>query len=152
MIFDRTQNDVNTAVNIRKNKVQNFKSLTKEEVDSLERGTITINTLNRIEQKQSELKELLTDMYYFVEDFFNKTWDCTQIFDDDEFQRIIQNEEILRKSFMVFAETPATPPISYHYKDINSLEKILYDLDRMISDVKSSYRICGDFECGGDDI
>ena len=32
--------------------------------------------------------------------------------------------------------------------DINALEKILFDLDVMINDVKSHYRECGTFESG----
>ena len=36
----------------------------------------------------------------------------------------------------------------YYWDDINALEKILYDLDVMINDVKSHYRECGTFESG----
>lgn len=48
----------------------------------------------------------------------------------------------------MYKATPNTPPVSYHYNDINALEKILYDLDVMINDVKSHYRECGTFESG----
>ena len=148
MIFNRTQNDIDSAIRLRQEKVQNFQELTESEIATLEKGTMTINTLNRIENKQEELKNLFNDMGYRNTPITNKVWGETDIFNVDEFQRIIDNTNVLREAFFVYRDTPNTPPVSYHYNDINALEKILYDLDVMINDVKSHYRICGTFECG----
>ena len=148
MIFDRTQNDVDTAILIRNTKVKKFEVLTESEIATLERGTLTINTLNRIENKQEELKNLFNDMGYWNTPTTNKTWGENDIFNVDEFQRILDNTNILRKAFFVYKATPNTPPISFYWDDINSLEKILFDLDVMINDVKSHYRECGTFESG----
>ena len=148
MIFDRTQEDVDTAISLRNEKVQTFQELTESDINYLERGTITYNTLNRIENKQEELKNLFNDMGYWNTPLTNKVWGENDIFNINEFQRILDNTNILRQAFFVYRNTPITPPISYHYNDINSLEKILYDLDVMINDVKSHYRECGTFESG----
>lgn len=148
MIFDRTQNDVDTAILIRNTKVKKFEALTESDINYLERGTITINTLNRIENKQEELKNLFNDMGYWNTPITNKVWGENDIFNVDEFQRILNNTNVLRQAFFVYKATPNTPPISYYWDDINSLEKILNDLDVMINDVKSLYRECGTFESG----
>lgn len=148
MIFDRTQNDVDTAIILRREKVQKFQELTDAEIATLEKGTMTYNTLNRIEAKQEELKNLFNEIGYWNTQIVNKPWNETQIFDEGEFQRIIDNENILRNAFFVYVDTPKTPNVSYRYNDINALEKILNDLDVMINDVKSRYRYCGTFECG----
>lgn len=148
MIFDRTQNDVDTAVRLRREKVQKFQVLTESEIATLEKGTLTINTLNRIENKQEELKNLFNDIGYWNTPITNKVWGENDIFNFDEFQRIIDNTNVLRNAFFVYKDTPNTPPISYHWQDINALEKILYDLDVMISNVKADYRYCGEFVCG----
>ena len=148
MIFDRTQNDVDTAIFLRDTKVKKFETLTESEIATLEKGTLTINTLNRIENKQEELKNLFNDMGYWNTPIINKVWSENDIFNVDEFQRILDNTNVLRQAFFVYKATPNTPPISYHYNDINALEKILYDLDVMINDVKSHYRECGTFESG----
>ena len=148
MIFDRTQNDIDAAIRLRNEKVQTFQELTESEIATLERGMFTINTLNRIEAKQEELKNLFNDMGYWNTPTINKIWDKYSIFNVDEFRRIITNTNVLREAFFVYKDTPSTPPISYHYKDINTLEKILYDIDVMINDIKSHYRECGNFECG----
>lgn len=143
MITNRTQYDIDTAIDIIKEKVQKFEELTESDIESLERGTITINTLNRIENKQEELKNLFNEMGYWNTDITNKLWDYTQVFNVDEFRRILDNTNVLREAFFVYSHTPNTPPISYHYNDINALEKILNDLDVMINNIKSNYKICG---------
>ena len=148
MIFDRTQNDVDAAIRLRAEKVQTFQELSASDVETLERGLITINTLNRIENKQDELKSLINALGYWNTNITNKTWNETQIFDIVEFQRIVDNTNILRTAFFTYNDTPNTPGVSYYYEDINSLEKILNDLDVMINDVKSRYRQCGTFQCG----
>ena len=148
MITNRTQYDVDTAILIRNTKVKSFEELTESDINYLERGTITHNTLNRIENKQDELKNLFNDMGYWNTKFSNKIWNNEDIFDEWEFARILNKLKLLRNAFFTYKNTPNTPPISYHYNDINALEKILYDLDVMINDVKSHYRECGNFECG----
>lgn len=149
MIFDRTQEDVDAAIRLRREKVQKFKGLTESEIAILDKGTMTINTLNRIENKQEELKNLFNDMgYWNTLTTENKVWDCTQIFNANEFQRVLNNLNVLRNAFFVYKDTPNTPTISYHWQDINALEKILFDLETMVDDMKSRYRQCGTFESG----
>ena len=148
MIFDRTQNDVDTALRLRTEKVQTFQELTESDITALERGLLTINTLNRIEAKQEELKNLFNGLGYWNTSITNKRWAESDIFDIINFQRIIDNTNVLRRAFFVYKDTPSTPKVSYHWRDINALEKILYDLDIMINDVKSFYRECNTFYCG----
>lgn len=148
MIYNRTLEDVLVAIKIRDEKVKAFQELTESEISIIEKGTMTINTLNRIESKQDELKHLINDMGYHNTPIVNKTWNVTDIFDYNEFKRIVSNDTTLREAFFVSSNTPKTPAVSYHYEDINALEKILYDIDVMINDVKSHYIECGQIECG----
>ena len=157
MIFDRTQNDVDTARIIRNEKVKfdpitmqptNLDELTPTELETLTKGTFNYTDLNRIEAKQEELKTLFNDMGYWNTPITNKTWGENDVFNEGEFQRILDNTNVLRNAFFVYKTTPNTPPVSYYWDDINSLEKILYDLDVMINDVKNLYRECGTFYCG----
>lgn len=151
MIYNRTSEDVSLSKMYRE-KLQKGETLSESQIATLERGTMTINTLNRIEEKQAELKGLLNNMGYWNTNITNKSWGYSDIFSKTEFQRIINNLNILRNAFFVFSDTPKTPPISFHYEDINSLEKILFDIDVMINDVKSRYRECGTFECGEENL
>ena len=149
MIFDRTQNDVDTAILLRREKVQTFQELTEREIATLEKGTLTINTLNRIESKQEELKNLFNDMGYWNTPISTRQWAYADIFEGTQFDRILNNLEILIKSFFIYKDTPNVPDNNYRkYQTINDVEKIIYDLDVMINDVKSRYKRCGTFRCG----
>ena len=149
MIFDRTQNDVDTAIILRREKVQTFQELSENEVATLEKGTLTINTLNRIESKQEELKSLFNDIGYWNTPISTRQWAYADIFEGTQFDRILNNLEILIKSFFIYKDTPNVPDNNYRkYQTINDVEKIIYDLDVMINDVKSNYRECGTFESG----
>jgi hypothetical protein len=87
-------------------------------------------------------------MGYWNTPITNKSWSKNDIFNVDEFRRLIDNTNVLRNAFFAYKNTPSTPPISYHWKDINALEKILYDLDIMIDEVKNNYKECGNLQCG----
>ena len=147
MIFDRSQEDVDAAIRLRNEKVKEFESLTIEEINTLERGTITINTLNRIENKQIEIVELFSNLSINV-DIENKNWEENQIFDKTEFQRILDNLNVLVKSFCVYSNTPNIPKISYHFEDINAIEKILFDLEELYNKALKSFLYCGITYCG----
>ena len=150
MIYNRTQADVDNAIKIRREKVQTFQELTEDDIKTLEKGTITTNTLNRIEAKQEELKNLLNNMGYWNTPIKNKTWDNTQIFNEEDFQRIIDNTNVLRSAFFTYKDTPGTPPISYHWRDINALEKILYLLESAIESTKVGFTYIGnEYMLGG---
>lgn len=150
MIIDRTQADVNNAISIRENKIQKFETLTDKDLEILERGFFTITTLNRIEDKQAQLAELLADMGYLQTPIVNKAWNNTQVFNRDEFQRIINNTNVLRQAFFVYKDTPSTPPVSFYWEDVNALENILYSLQQAIEATKASTIYAGDeYSLGG---
>lgn len=148
MIFDRKKSDVNTAKNLILSKVQKGTALTDDETAILEKGTLTINTLNRIENKHSELAMLLNSVGYYSEPIVTKTWNYSGLFTSDEFDRIINNTDILRKSALIYESTPNTPFPDYYYENINAIEKILYDIESMVEEIKSLFLECGTFECG----
>lgn len=149
MIFDRSQNDVDAAVSIRKNKVQKFLELTEEEIEILEKGLLTINTLNRIEDKSRELQNLINELGYFNTDVNVMVWAKGGYFQQEDFDRILQNLQKLRNAFFVYSTTPDVPDNNYRkYQTINDVEKILFDLETMYRDMKGYVRECGTFECG----
>lgn len=151
MIYNRTQADIDTAIAIRA-RLQSGDTLTEADINVLERGTLTINTLNRIEQKQTELKELFNSIgYWDTDDIVNRQWHYDDFFKRADFDRILANLEILQNAYYIYANTPNVPNANYRrFETINAVEKILADLEKMIEDMSDNYRYCGDAECGGD--
>lgn len=152
MIIDRTAQDWENAKIIRNTRVKTFdfleNPLTQAEIDTLERGAITKNTLNRIENKQAELKELLNNAGYWNTPITNKTWTGNDWQYAEEWQRVLNNLDVLKQAYFTYADTPATPDTRLDYINLNAVEKILEDLQHMINIMKSFYRECGTFQCG----
>lgn len=148
MIFNRTEADVTEAKRIILEKVQKFLTLSNTEIETLEKGCLTINTLNRIENEQRRLNEVLNDMGYWNTEMTNKEWTISDVFDEQNFQRLLTNIDVLRNAFFTYSETPVTPNISYHFQAINEMEKILNDIGEIITYTQANYKICGNFSCG----
>lgn len=148
MIYNRTLDDVKSAKKLVDEKVKTFQELTEAETAILERGRFTINTINRIESKQTQLKIMFNDIGYYNVNIVNKSWGIGDFFSAKDLKRIVNNVIVLRNAFFVFKDTPNNPKAKYHYKEINSMEKVLYDLDRMTNLVVEYYNECGTFNCG----
>lgn len=144
MIFDRTLYDVNKSRELR-NRGMPF---TNDEIAILERGMLTTTALNRIEEKQAELIPLLNDICYYGEAISTRSWGNGELFKIAEFERLIKNDEKIKQMFFAYNNTPDIPTAEYHFENINALERILYDVERMIEDVRKRWLECGAFECG----
>jgi hypothetical protein len=136
VIFDRTQEDVDTAAFLRSEKVQKFQPLSDAEIETLEKGTLTISTLNRIEQKQKELMDILVSVGFSFFDVETKNWTEKNVFDSSDFKRIIDNLDVFKSVVTVMNSTPKTPKYEYYFENINDIEKILYDIEVLIENMK----------------
>lgn len=147
MITDRTGTDVTTAETLRA-KIQSGQSLTDSEKKAFERGTCTIVMLNRVENAQKSLADLLNKYKYTV-NISNKTnWANGEKFDNANYARLLQNLRALRNAFYTYNTTPKTPTYIYGYSEANDIEKILVDINSMIESMESNFRECDTFYCG----
>lgn len=147
MITDRTGTDAETAALLRL-KVQSGQALTSTENQAYERGICSVTMLNRIENAQKILAEALISAGYMIR-IQNKTWTENDILYRADYNRILQNLDVLKNAFTVYASTPENPGFLYGWKEANEAEKILSDLDSAISDMKQNYKLCGKAKCGG---
>ena len=148
MITDRTAADVNTAAALRL-KIQSGQTLTENEQGIFERGACTITMLNRVENAQKYLAEVLNGHSYKVS-ITNKTWQNNQIFEYADYIRLLDNESTLKNAFAVYKDTPKTPDYLYGWQEANDIEKILIDIEALIGEMKKNFKKCGTFKCGGD--
>ena len=147
MITDRTGTDAETVALLRL-KVQSGQTLTSTENQAYERGICSVTMLNRIENAQKTLAEALISAGYMIR-IQNKTWTENDILYRADYNRILQNLDVLKNAFTVYASTPENPGFLYGWKEANEAEKILSDLDSAISDMKQNYKLCGKAKCGG---
>lgn len=136
LIFNRTQADKNSALQIRESKIKKFIALTNSDITVLERGAFTKNTINRINDFFTDLKtELLNAGYQFhIQDVVvGDTASYSGIFKKSDFETFLQNLNLLRQTIAVFPTTPATPTDNgYTIENLNSIEKILFDLHFLV--------------------
>lgn len=150
MIYDRTENDVKNAYELRK-KITGGAALSDDEKELLERGTLTLHTLNRIENKVKELKAIINSIGYYGDECKLKDgeWDYSDDFKREDFLRIRACVNGLKDAFYV--ATGATDEIGTNYltyETINRTEKTLFELEKEIGVVKSLFKRCGNARSG----
>lgn len=150
MIFNRTQEDVDKAKQIREEKVKKFSTLSENEKTTLERGFFTVNTLNRIEQKQHELYAKLLE-YGYDTGCTNKTdWTSDDIVKENVYTRLLNNLNNLKKGFTYLKNGTETPKSMLDFEKLNDVEKILYDIENLLNNMVNSWiYVCDEYFCGG---
>lgn len=149
MIFNRTATDVEEAKKIREIKVKTGQPLTESEIEILERGMFTLSSINRIQNKQFELKNLINEIGYYSTPIIIKNFEETDFFTKEDFEQIINNNAKLKNAYFALATTPLDAMPRYNYSDINKIELLLNDLEIVLEDMKSKFKRCGTFSCGG---
>lgn len=148
MITDRTAYDVQNANKIWRNKVLKQIDITDEELITLQRGRISLDTLNRIEDKISEICSLFANIGYYVNIENTKSWSNGDIFYKSDIQRWIDSEDKMLNAFFYKNSTPFTPSAEYTITALNRIEQILVDIEDMYNDLISRFYECGTFESG----
>lgn len=150
IIYDRTATDVSLAKEIIENVIKNEQEPNEEQLETLSRGTITLDTIQRIQKNQAELSKLFFDSFYFGEEVIKKEFSENDIFNDFDLQNIIGNCHILAKRFFVYQTTPDNIKAQYTYESTNGIEKIIYDLNKNYNFMLSNQKECDTFFCGED--
>lgn len=161
LIYDRTESDETASAAIRKSyqTLGNWSGLTDAERTQLERGTLTYNTLNRVEAAVKLLAAALTSAGYPVEvtpvlkgsKSEDREWQEGDVLYRPQWTTYIDNVQKLRDAYYTLAETgelPA-PGDKLKYTGANTIEKVLADIDLLLDGMKSIYRRAGTFTAGG---
>ena len=93
----------------------------------------------------------IRDRYGYSEPIISKLdWVDTDWPTDQDFIRYFGNVSYLREIIAVWASTPATPTAipGFTQDKANDLEKILLDLDQLISNMRDSWFYAGDLYAG----
>ena len=142
MIFDRSQADVDYA---KKNPSS------KEYL----KGTLNYIDLNRIEKKYIELVKKLETLGENIEinpikTFTNEDdeWKMTDLITIEKINQIRENVYILQQRTQIEVGLNIEFNSNLNYKQLNDLEKILYEIDKTIKGIMSKFIYSGTFYCG----
>ena len=152
LIYDRTESDILavSAIRATHQALKNWAELTDAEKAQLERGTLTCNTLNRVQSAISALSAELTTAGYLHSVDIHADWVNGDVMKLSDWTQYLANVQALRDAFYTLAETGELPAATdkLGWQGANMIEKILADIDLLIGWMKSSYRRCGTFNSG----
>lgn len=137
LIYDRTAEDVLTA------QKQRGKVLTPL------KGCYNATDMNRVAAAVTEIAAELNSAGYAVT-VNPRTYAESDIIRRSDFAAYLANVQTLRDAIAVHASTPSVPAADakLDYVGANNIEKILADLDELLSWMKYSQKYCGTFAAG----
>lgn len=132
-VFDRTQVNVDNV---------------KKGIND-DKGAFLYTVANRIENNSKYISNLLT-FYGYTTYVDTREWKREDIPNIDDINRMKNNLNILKKSFFVYKTTPNvnTNKTSINFTDVNNMEKILYDIEKLIVLLDKQYIYGGVFVSG----
>ena len=130
LIFDRAQLDID---------------------NDTEKGNYNYTDLNRIESWCQYLANKLTSYSYKVNIVTKTDWNMTDFPTSSEMERIRNNVKTLKEVYFSFTQIPE----NLEYMTIekaNDIEKILYEIDKILIDMENNLIYCGVAGCGQDRV
>lgn len=135
LIYDRTQLDIDFDT---------------------EKGGYNFSDLNRIEKWCEYLSNLLNKLSYNNIIYVKTDWEMPDLMTEQnspteaQMERIRTNLIALRNAYFTFYETPATPEnLDFmNFQKANEVEKILFDIDKMLEIMENNFIYCGISNCG----
>lgn len=128
LIFDRKQSDI---------------------ANDTDKAYISYTDLNRVEEAITYLKQLLAKYEYnFTTQ--EKKWLITDFRKNEDMARLKSNIDNLRNAYPYLA-SPITPnPIKYEsIQEANDIERILYEINKLIEKMVYVFRYTNTFNLGG---
>ena len=146
-IFDRTQEDVEYA--IRKIAEWIASDINSASIVGYDlKGCLNVSDINRIEGNISYLADQLRS-YSYPTDTSSKSWGITDMPNQSDITRIINNIKSLIDSFYQHPNAPALPGGMQGYNEVNSIEENLSLINGLIEAMVNSFRKSGTFKAGG---
>lgn len=144
MIIDRTIADVDAANALKKRGLP----FTADEVTTLERGTFSRSTINRISSAQVWLAYFMKKAGYYVENDSPQFDVERSIFFKSDLEKMISIALTLKNAFLSRKTTPDYVDPIMHYVEINKLEQILQDLYDLYYEIDEYAPECGAVSSG----
>ena len=111
------------------------------------KGCLNLLDLNRIEDNIAFLAELM-EIYSYSPNIHGKQWTKSDMPNQNDMSRIIENIRALMDAFYSPDKPPALPTTMLSYTDINAIEENLYLIRQMLDVMQSSFKKVGTVKSG----
>lgn len=151
LITDRTQRDVNRWAELKAKGLAAMNEAEKAEWLGLMKGCYNYSDMNRVEEAVAEISERMHEMGYPHEELTTKTdWNYWSVPTRTDMIRYFGNVATIRAAIPVYGTTPATPTINnrFNYRRANDLEKILVDVDEILTNIPKAMHCAGEVFSG----
>ena len=152
LVTDRTAADLARWLDLRNKGYANMTEAERTEWDSGMKGAYNASDLNRVGEALNYLRDRLAEASYLSQvAFIAKTdWTATDIPTASDLFNYLRYVSVVREALAQFAKTPATPDYTggLDYQEANDIEKILVDVDQLITNMQAHRYYCGELFCG----
>ena len=111
------------------------------------KGCLNLLDLNRIEDNIAYLAETMEN-YSYSPNIHGKQWIKTDLPNQDDMSRIIENIRSLMSAFYSPRNPPSLPTTMLSYRDINAIEENLYLIKQLLDCMQSSFKQTGTIKSG----
>lgn len=152
LITDRTLADYLRWKTLRDKGWANMTEEERTEWAGDMKGAYNASDLNRVGSALNYLRDRLTAAGYLSgEEFTAKTdWSVKDVPTGADLTYYLKCVSVIRGVLSVWATTPATPPDvgGLDYQDANDIERILFDVDSLVTNMISALYYSGDLYSG----
>ena len=153
LVTDRTAADLAHWLNLRNKGYANMTEAERAEWDAGNmKGAYNVSDLNRVGEALNYLRDRLAAASYLSKvAFIAKTdWTEADIPTTSNLFDYLRYVSVIREALAQYATTPATPTYTggLDYQEANNIEKILVDVDQLITNMQAHRYYCGELFCG----
>lgn len=151
LITDRTKADVDRWAELKAKGLANMTEAEKAEWMGFLKGSYNFTDMNRVEEAVVALSERMHEMGYPHDALTTKTdWNYWSVPTRTDMIRYFGNVATIRAAIPVYGTTPATPTVNsrFNYSRANDLEKILVDVDEILTNIPKAMHYAGEVFSG----
>lgn len=149
LITDRTQSDVDRILEIISK--YNSGEITEEEAAeylSDSKGTYKFTDFNRVVSALNYINDRLRESGYNRTIKSKSNWKMSDYITPEEFNTYLSDVETIRSTLAVLSSTPQTPTGNFDFEKANDIEKILLDVDFLITKTMNNWIYSGEVASG----
>jgi len=142
LITDRTQSDVSRYLYLQSKDFSDMTAEERAEWLSDLKGAYNCTDLNRVDSAVDYVAERLREVGCYTDGVKTyKLWNRERIPKKKDLEQYLENIRIIRSSISVLPTTPPVPEDMqmFTYKEANDIEKILLEVDWLITNIAQSW-------------